>query len=683
VARILTLAAAFFRTCVAEGPRSALRKTVRKLAQRLSWLAGTDAAIAALQTELAQTRELAGQLQARLDQSGRDQQHLANLIGELQLRMAVRDPALSGLANSVRSLAHLHAHAAPVARSTLKVSVVMPVYERVARAAEAVRSVLAQEGVSFELIVVDDGSTEDLRAALGPDVSHPALRLLRVSSGGQGRARNQGLAVATGDVVAYLDADNWMLPGYLAQLAAAYESAPSAQCAHAALLWDDGAQGVHLRHDRFDWDAVLACEVNLDTNAFSHRRSLTQQLGGWGESWPRHADLEFVLRLTQHHPPLRVHAIAAHYDHRHDERRISMSRPSLPSLLAIRRMYAKPAADPLRILVYCYDYPQLSESYVDAEIAWLLRQGFHVEVFSRHRPGSPGVPIVPVHLDDLAGVVDRMRPDILHCHWLELPEEIQALASEARIPLTIRGHGFEFDPGAAERFGTFDFVRAIFVYPHFVDRIGGDRSRIRPLRVAFDSTRKQPGAKDRRLVLRTAACLETKDIDTFFHVAASRPEYRFVLVLSTVTERPAQPGYFQALNESLGNPVEIHFDLQHAQVDELMRAAGVYLHTFGFVQPFGMPISIAEALACGAIVLARDHPDVRAYAGPHARYYRDAEGASALLGDMLDWDDDAWALRGVAGTDFAYSRYADDVVLPGLVDEWRHILAAAPQGDFA
>ena len=54
---------------------------------------------------------------------------------------------------------------------------------------------------------------------------------------------------------------------------------------------------------------------------------------------------------------------------------------------------------------------------------------------------------------------------------------------------------------------------------------------------------------------------------------------------------------------------------------ELTSQAGLYLHTFGFVQPFGMPVSIAEAMACGAVPIVRESPAARSYAGESALYY--------------------------------------------------------------
>ena len=97
---------------------------------------------------------------------------------------------------------------------------------------------------------------------------------------------------------------------------------------------------------------------------------------------------------------------------------------------------------------------------------------------------------------------------------------------------------------------------------------------------------------------------------------------------------PELPGEFRALNQSLNYPVDIRIDVQYDEMAELTAKAGVYLHTFGFIQSFGKTVSIAEALACGATVLARDCTEARVYAGPDSFYYSTAEDAAAILRSM-------------------------------------------------
>jgi len=101
-----------------------------------------------------------------------------------------------------------------------RVSVVMPAWRASQTIRAAAQSVLAQEVPVHELIIVDDGSPEDLRAPL-EDLEGP-IRLVRQENAGAAAARNRGIDLATGDWVAFLDADDEWAPEHTAvQLAVA------------------------------------------------------------------------------------------------------------------------------------------------------------------------------------------------------------------------------------------------------------------------------------------------------------------------------------------------------------------------------------------------------------------------------------------------------------------------------
>jgi glycosyltransferase involved in cell wall biosynthesis len=104
------------------------------------------------------------------------------------------------------------------------VSVIMPTYNRGRWLGAAIRSVLAQAQAGDELIVIDDGSTDDTReivAAFGERVTY-----VESDHRGAGPARNRGLARARGELVAFLDSDDEWLPGKLAMQRSFMEARP-------------------------------------------------------------------------------------------------------------------------------------------------------------------------------------------------------------------------------------------------------------------------------------------------------------------------------------------------------------------------------------------------------------------------------------------------------------------------
>ena len=98
---------------------------------------------------------------------------------------------------------------------TARLSVIIPLYNKASYVARALDSVASQSYTNFEVIVVDDGST-DAGAGIAESYQGCGVHLIKQSNAGPGAARNRGLEEAEGEFVAFLDADDEWAPDYLA-----------------------------------------------------------------------------------------------------------------------------------------------------------------------------------------------------------------------------------------------------------------------------------------------------------------------------------------------------------------------------------------------------------------------------------------------------------------------------------
>ena len=555
------------------------------------------------------------------------------------------------------------------------VSVVCPFHSRPDLVDRAIAQVAAQTYRRWELLLVDDGAPGVGEADAARWRAAAGVTLLRIEHRGVSAARNLALAEAAGDVVAYLDVDNGWHPTYLARVVDALDRHPDAGWTLAAQLVVRPDRIPAVRDDRGGRDALQRNNF-VDLNALAHRRTLLDSVGGFDEARARLGDWDLVLRLTAvAGDPVRIPAIGSVYDDAPDHRRISATTPLHPHLAVLRDRGRGRPAKGLRVLFAEWHYPQASEQYVRSDLVGLQALGAHVEVWSESDVAVPYRPDAPLHRGELADAIAAVRPDVVVTHWLHIGAQYRSAVRAAGLPLAVRGHGFDHQPGVLRELLDDPGV-VVHLFPHLAH---APHPRQRPLPVAFDQDRYPPAAdKDRRLVVRTGVGLHTKDYDTFFAAAASCPDHRFVLSLCRGYLVEDQTDEIVARCAELDAPVEILVDAPLDEVTDLVGRAGTYLHTHGRKHVYGMSISIAEALGTGCYVIAPDLPGMRGYVGDAADLYADASGAAALVQQTAHWDDDRWRQQWCCAADHAHLHHGSRDVAEAMLDQWREVLGIRP-----
>lgn len=326
----------------------------------------------------------------------------------------------------------------------------------------------------------------------------------------------------------------------------------------------------------------------------------------------------------------------------------------------------------MKILIGSGNYPKLSESYIEAEIQYLVRHGHDVQVWS-DKIGSPEAPdIVPVHRGPVAEVIREFRPHIFHAHYLTFDGRVLHEAARQGVPCTIRGHSFDYSAGRARAVADQPHIRRIWLFPHFARESA--HPKIVPLPVAYDSALYVPQEeKDKRRVYRTAAGKPGKGLEDFFSIKMVCPGFTFELTANHVHGDDPYLPFLEKTAVSHG--IEFAKNILREDAVFRMNRAGIYLDTSDAKgHPFGMPISIAEALATGSYVLARWNPAAQEYLGEAGALYRTLDEAASLIRDTESWSSEKWKAVALAAVTRAQA-FSDETVLPEEVAFWKAISA--------
>jgi len=184
------------------------------------------------------------------------------------------------------------------------ISIILPTYNRAAFLGTAIDSVFAQSWRRWELIVVDDGSTDETDAVLAR-YADPRVKVLRRENGGVSAARNTGIAGASGQVFALLDSDDEWLPKKLATQWA-YMRENGYEICQTDEIWIRNGRRVNQKakyakpEGWFFRESLEMCLISPSCTMFT--RAAWERIGPFDVRMPSCEDYDMWLRACLHYP---------------------------------------------------------------------------------------------------------------------------------------------------------------------------------------------------------------------------------------------------------------------------------------------------------------------------------------------------------------------------------------------
>lgn len=187
-----------------------------------------------------------------------------------------------------------------------KVSVIIPVYNRIAELRRAIQSVLLQSYEDYELIVVDDHSdvhlASDIKSVVLEIPAHITSRLLTAEGKGVSAARNTGICAAQGDVIAFLDSDDEWLATKLAKQVDFLNMYSEFSIVHSNETWlrNHRPAKQSAKHQKSGGDIFINCTklCVVAPSTVMLRKSLLDRVGLFDESFVVCEDFDLWLRIT-------------------------------------------------------------------------------------------------------------------------------------------------------------------------------------------------------------------------------------------------------------------------------------------------------------------------------------------------------------------------------------------------
>jgi glycosyltransferase involved in cell wall biosynthesis len=189
-----------------------------------------------------------------------------------------------------------------------RVSVIIPTYNRATFIGAAIQSVLNQTFADFELIVVDDGSTDGTKDVASRYASDNRFTYLQQDNGGRSSARNRALALARGAYIAFLDSDDTYLPEKLALQVSYLDSHPDVDMLYTSAACVD-LNGRELKNhgyiasdEGYIYELIAFFQpLTITLPTVMLRRAVMDEMGGFDLNMERFEDTDLWRRIAKKH----------------------------------------------------------------------------------------------------------------------------------------------------------------------------------------------------------------------------------------------------------------------------------------------------------------------------------------------------------------------------------------------
>jgi glycosyltransferase involved in cell wall biosynthesis len=642
--------------------RAEFASTQTALAATHGRLTATQEQLAATETRLG-TAE--GQLAASIDAGGNVEAAMRLKLAEIDRRAELVDLAaqIGPVTTWVRA-ARL--------TNTPRISVLLATYNRHELLRGAVDSVRAQEYPHWELVIIDDGSTDGTSQLL-TRLSSEDERIVVVTQPhrGVGAARNAGLAQSGGEIICYLDDDNGMQPLWLKAVAWAYEREPELELLYGARVRDvDGDSNQealpYLHFESFERSRLEQGNF-IDLGVIAHRRSLSE--AHFDESLEALGDWDLILRLTEDRPPLPLPVVASIYN-TSAPNRITRSRRRIEADAEVRARVLRKRR--LRVLAYNALFPLVPETYIGEEMKALTDNGAALAWCTDRWSPSPVKVTEPVYTD-VSTAVREFDPDVLFLYWSSFAIERLDELSAVGVPFAFRVHSFDFDPEVIERVRAHPLCVGTWAYPHHARQIVGANGLVALLTTGESFPEANP---ERSIVLSASAGLPKKDwptlVGAFAELAKKGVDCRIVVGITDQFEE--EPALIRELIRETGASIMLSVDVPHDQVIALLAHTAAVVYTKHPGGPFGMPRSIIEGMYAGTSVIVPDNPEAALVAGPNRRMYAQSEDIVRHVIEILAGGHEVEAEREFNHR-FATDHFADPVLATSFATELTRAVA--------